>query len=105
MTKVDDRNIDSSKPSLQSSIICRNATSHLVSGSVNDIIMGRLMKIPEDIFNNYGSSIVFGHPQGPTGARCTIELIEELIKLGGGFGLFAGCAAGDTAAALVLKIY
>jgi acetyl-CoA acetyltransferase len=72
--------------------------------SVNDIIMGRLMKIPEEIFNNYGSSIVFGHPQGPTGARCTIELIEELIKLGGGLGLFAGCAAGDTAAALVLKV-
>ncbi len=72
--------------------------------SVNDIIMGRLMKIPEKIFNNYGSSIVFGHPQGPTGARCTVELIEELVKIGGGYGLFAGCAAGDTAAALVLKV-
>jgi acetyl-CoA acetyltransferase len=72
--------------------------------TVNDIIMGRLMKIPEEIFNNYGSSIIFGHPQGPTGARCTVELIEELVKIGGGYGLFAGCAAGDTAAALVLKV-
>ena len=72
--------------------------------TVNDIIMGRLMGIPEDIFNNYGSSMVFGHPQGPTGTRCTVELIEELIKLGGGYGLFAGCAAGDTAAALVIKV-
>ena len=72
--------------------------------SVNDIVMGRLMKIPENIFNNYGSSLVFGHPQGPTGARCTIELIEEVVKLGGGYGLFAGCAAGDTAAAIVLKV-
>jgi acetyl-CoA acetyltransferase len=71
---------------------------------VNDIVMGALMKIPEKIFNNYGSSIIFGHPQGPTGARCTIELIEELVKIGGGYGLFAGCAAGDTAAALVLKV-
>ena len=35
---------------------------------------------PEGIFNNYGSSLVFGHPQGPTGARCTVELIEELVK-------------------------
>jgi acetyl-CoA acetyltransferase len=66
--------------------------------------MGKLMNIPEGIFNNYGSSLIFGHPQGPTGARCTIELIEELVKLGGGYGLFAGCAAGDTAAALVLKV-
>ncbi|MFZ5585482.1 MAG: thiolase family protein [Thermodesulfobacteriota bacterium] len=72
--------------------------------SVNDIIMGRLMNIPEGIFNNYGSSLIFGHPQGPTGARCTVELIEELVKLGGGYGLFAGCAAGDTAAAVVVKV-
>ena len=47
--------------------------------TVNDIIMGRLMNIPDDIFNNYGSSMIFGHPQGPTGARCFVELIEELI--------------------------
>ena len=72
--------------------------------TVNDIVMGSLMKIPDDIFNNYGSSLIFGHPQGPTGARCTIELIEELVKLGGGYGLFAGCAAGDSAAALVVKV-
>lgn len=72
--------------------------------SVNDVVMGRLMKIPDAIFNNYGSSLIFGHPQGPTGARCTVELIEELVKIGGGYGLFAGCAAGDTAAALVIKV-
>ncbi|OGP50114.1 MAG: acetyl-CoA acetyltransferase [Deltaproteobacteria bacterium RBG_13_43_22] len=73
--------------------------------TVNDIVMGKLMKIPEEIFNNYGSSLIFGHPQGPTGARCTVELIEELVKNGGGYGLFAGCAAGDTAAALVVKVF
>jgi acetyl-CoA acetyltransferase len=72
--------------------------------TINDIVMGSLMKIPPEIFNNYGSSLIFGHPQGPTGARCTIELIEELIKIGGGYGLFAGCAAGDFAASLVLKV-
>jgi acetyl-CoA acetyltransferase len=72
--------------------------------SVNDFVMGKLMNIPEKIFNNYGSSLIFGHPQGPTGTRCTVELIEELVKLGGGYGLFAGCAAGDTAAALVVKV-
>ncbi len=72
--------------------------------TINDIIMARLMKIPDEIFNNYGSSLIFGHPQGPTGARCMVELIEELVKLGGGYGLFAGCAAGDTAAAVVLKV-
>jgi len=72
--------------------------------SVNDIVMCRITKIPEEILNNYGSSLVFGHPQGPTGARCMVELIEELVKKGGGYGLFAGCAAGDTGAAVVIKV-
>jgi len=72
--------------------------------TVNDVVMGKLMGIDERIFNNYGSSLIFGHPQGPTGMRLTIELIEELVMKGGGYGLFAGCAAGDTAAALVVKV-
>jgi acetyl-CoA acetyltransferase len=72
--------------------------------TVNDIVMGKLMNIPADIFNNYGSSLIYGHPQGPTGARLMVELFEELAKKGGGYGLFAGCAAGDTAAALVFKV-
>jgi hypothetical protein len=33
-----------------------------------------------------------------------MEMTEELVLLGGGYGLFTGCAAGDTAAALVLKV-
>ncbi len=72
--------------------------------SVNDVVMGKVMGIDDKIFNNYGSSLVFGHPQGPTGARCIVELIEELALKGGGYGLFAGCAAGDTAAAVVVKV-
>ena len=72
--------------------------------AVNDVYMGQQMDIPMDAMNNYGSSMIWGHPQGPTGSRLVIELIEELVMLGGGWGLFAGCAAGDTAAALVLKV-
>jgi acetyl-CoA acetyltransferase len=36
--------------------------------------------------------------------RLIIELIEELALRGGGYGLFTGCAAGDTAAAIVVKV-
>jgi len=72
--------------------------------SINDVVMGKLMGIDEKIFNNYGSSLIYGHPQGPTGMRLIIELIEELVMKGGGYGLFAGCAAGDTAASMVFKV-
>jgi acetyl-CoA acetyltransferase len=54
--------------------------------------------------NNYGSSLIWGHPQAPTGMRLIIEVVEELALLGGGYGLFTGCAAGDTAAAIVLEV-
>jgi acetyl-CoA acetyltransferase family protein len=72
--------------------------------SVNDIVMRKEMGIDDKIFNNYGCSLIFGHPQGPTTMRLAIELIEELVLKGGGYGLVAGCAAGDSGAALVIKV-
>jgi acetyl-CoA acetyltransferase len=48
--------------------------------------------------------LIYGHPQGPTGARGIIELIHALAERGGGRGLFTGCAAGDTGAALVVEV-
>jgi acetyl-CoA acetyltransferase len=72
--------------------------------AVNDCCLSRQLGIPVEAMNNYGSSLIWGHPQAPTGMRLVIELIEELVLLGGGYGLFTGCAAGDTAAALVLEV-
>jgi acetyl-CoA C-acetyltransferase len=40
----------------------------------------------------------------PTGLRSVTELIEELRLRGGGTGLFPGCAAGDTGAAVVVRV-
>jgi acetyl-CoA acetyltransferase len=70
----------------------------------NDLYLCDQMGFDPMTINNYGSPLVFGHPQGPTVARCVIEMIEELVLLGGGHGLFTGCAAGDTGAALVVKV-
>jgi acetyl-CoA acetyltransferase len=72
--------------------------------AVNDIYMARQLGIDVMSVNNYGSSLIFGHPQAPTAGRLIIEGIEETAMAGGGYCLFGGCAAGDTAAALVLKI-
>jgi len=72
--------------------------------SVNDIVLRKEMGIDDAIFNNYGCSLIFGHPQGPTTMRLAIELIEELVLKGGGYGLVAGCAAGDSGAALVIRV-
>jgi acetyl-CoA acetyltransferase len=72
--------------------------------AVNDIVLSRQIGFPLERINNYGCSLVWGHPQGPTGLRSVIELIEELVIEGGGIGLFAGCAAGDSAMAVVIKV-
>ncbi|MCK9917502.1 thiolase family protein [Microbacteriaceae bacterium K1510] len=72
--------------------------------AVNDIVFARETGVDVMKMNNYGCSLVYGHPQGPTGLRIMIELIEELVLRGGGRGLFHGCAAGDTAMAVVLEV-
>lgn len=72
--------------------------------AANDIYFANEFGIDVMGFNNYGSPLIFGHPQAPTAGRCIIEGIEEAAMNGGGYLLFAGCAAGDTGGALVLKI-
>lgn len=72
--------------------------------AVNDLYFAQESGIPLEKMNVRGCSLVFGHPQGPTGLRSIAELTEELRLRGGGTGLFTGCAAGDTGMALVLRV-
>jgi acetyl-CoA acetyltransferase len=72
--------------------------------AVNDCVFAREFGVDVMTMNNYGCSLVYGHPQAPTGMRAVIELIEELVLRGGGVGLFQGCAAGDSAMAVVLEV-
>jgi acetyl-CoA acetyltransferase len=72
--------------------------------AVADLYFCREMGLsPEDV-NRFGSPLIWGHPQAPMGLRVIVELIEELAQKGGGNGLFSGCAGGDTAMALCLRV-
>ncbi len=70
----------------------------------NDLHLAKALGLDAMNFNNYGTSLVFGHPQGPTLARLIIEAIEETVLKGGGYALVTGCAAGDSAACLIVKV-
>ncbi len=70
----------------------------------NDLYLAQELKLDKMNINNYGTSIVYGHPQGPTVGRLMIEGIEEAVLKGGGYVVVTGCAAGDSSAALVLKV-
>jgi acetyl-CoA acetyltransferase family protein len=72
--------------------------------AVNDANLGRMLNIDQKIINNGGSSMIYGHPQGPTAGRSIMELVELLAKQGGGYGAFTGCAAGDIGASIVIKV-
>jgi acetyl-CoA acetyltransferase len=71
---------------------------------VNDLYLAKALGINAMHFNNYGSSLVFGHPQAPTVGRLLIEAIEETVMKGGGYALATGCAAGDNGAAIIVKV-
>ncbi len=72
--------------------------------AVNDLYFAKETGFDVNKMNNYGCTLVWGHPQAPMGVRGIIELIEELTVRGGGTGLFTGCAAGDTAMAVVVEV-
>ena len=72
--------------------------------AVNDLWFAQQTGFPLERMNPYGCSLIYGHPQGPTGLRGIAELAYALHEAGGGIGVFTGCAAGDTGAALVLRV-
>jgi acetyl-CoA acetyltransferase len=72
--------------------------------ATNDINFAKKMGIDVMKMDNYGSSLIYGHPQAPTAGRIIAEMLEEAVLLGGGYCLWTGCAAGDTGASMILKV-
>jgi acetyl-CoA acetyltransferase len=72
--------------------------------AANDLWLHQATGFPLEQMNPLGCSLIYGHPQAPTGMRAVAELVEALRLRGGGVGLFTGCAAGDMGAALLLSL-
>ena len=72
--------------------------------AVNDLWLHRETGIALERMNPMGCSLIYGHPQAPTGLRAIAELAQALAMEGGGIGLFTGCAAGDMGAAVVVEV-
>ena len=72
--------------------------------AVNDALFAKMLDYDWRKMNNTGSSLVWGHPQGPTLTRVIMEALEEAVKLGGGYVLVFGCAAGDVGIAAIFKV-
>ncbi len=72
--------------------------------ALNDLVFAKELDYDWHKMNNTGCSLVYGHPQGPTLTRTVIEGLEEAVKLGGGYVLISGCAAGDVGIAAIFKV-
>ena len=72
--------------------------------AVNDIVLAKRLEIDVNNMNNYGSPLIYGHPQSPVLSRLVIEGIEEAKEKGGGYVLVCGAAGGDIGAAIILKV-
>ena len=54
-------------------------------------------------FNVLGGSLAYGHPFAATGTRLITQVLNELKRRGGGFGLTTACAAGGLGVAMILE--
>ena len=61
--------------------------------------MTRELGIPEERLNVNGGAIALGHPLGCTGAKLTAQLLHELGRRGGKYGIVSMCIGGGMGAA------
>jgi acetyl-CoA acyltransferase len=66
-------------------------------------VIDRLEMDPE-LVNVNGGGIALGHPLGCTGAKLTVTLLHELLRLGGGYGVVTMCIGGGMGAAGVFEV-
>jgi acetyl-CoA acyltransferase len=63
------------------------------------------LDMPTDIINVNGGAIALGHPLGATGAKLTTQLVYELRRRGGGYGMVTMCIGGGMGAAGIFEVY
>jgi acetyl-CoA acetyltransferase len=86
----------------------RSATSTVVTThnpfAVNDLWFSQQTGFALERMNPCGMQPDLRPSAGADRLRAIAELVDALRRRGGGTGVFTGCAAGDTGAAIVLRV-
>jgi acetyl-CoA acyltransferase len=69
------------------------------------IAVKRELNFPDDRLNVNGGAIALGHPLGATGAKLVTQLVHELARRGGGYGLVTMCIGGGMGAAGIFEVF
>jgi acetyl-CoA acyltransferase len=64
----------------------------------------RELKIPIEKLNVNGGAIALGHPLGCSGAKLSVQLIHELKRRGGRYGMVTMCIGGGQGAAGIFEV-
>jgi acetyl-CoA acyltransferase len=62
------------------------------------------LKINPDIVNVNGGAIALGHPLGATGAKLTVQLLHELKRRSGKYGMVTMCIGTGQGAAGIFEM-
>jgi acetyl-CoA acyltransferase len=63
----------------------------------------RALELDEEKVNVNGGAIALGHPLGCTGAKLTVQLLSELARRGGRYGMVTMCIGGGMGAAGIFE--
>ena len=63
------------------------------------------LEFDTSIVNVNGGAIALGHPLGATGAKLTTQLLHELRRRGGGYGMVTMCIGGGMGAAGIFEVF
>ncbi len=64
----------------------------------------RALEFDEEKVNVNGGAIALGHPLGCTGAKLTVQILHELRRRGGRYGLITMCIGGGMGAAGIVEM-
>jgi acetyl-CoA acyltransferase len=64
----------------------------------------RTLGIPTDKLNVNGGAIALGHPLGCSGAKLSVQIINELRRRGGRYGMVTMCIGGGQGAAGIFEL-
>ncbi|HZG69119.1 MAG TPA: acetyl-CoA C-acyltransferase [Herpetosiphonaceae bacterium] len=67
------------------------------------LAIARALEFDMDRLNVNGGAIALGHPLGATGAKLTVQMLNELRRRGGRYGLVTMCVGGGMGAAGIFE--
>ena len=68
------------------------------------IAITKSLDLNPDIMNVNGGAVALGHPLGCTGAKLTVQLINELRRRNGKYGIVSACVGGGQGVAGVVEL-